>query len=124
MAREALALHLHGIHELGLPRRARGVASIERTCVPEAATAQLCDLRVVSCVEGGEPPAPAHRLRVIAIAPLARGQDRPDGMELAVLAEQVPVAQRSGVEIPDAHGAMVARVIGVRANEWAGAARG
>jgi hypothetical protein len=25
-------------------------------------------------------------------------------MELPVLAEQVPVAQRSGVEVPDAHG--------------------
>jgi hypothetical protein len=77
--------------------------------VAEAATAHLGDLGVVARVEGSEPAAPAHGLRVIAVAALARRQDRPDGMELAVLAEQVPVAQRSGVEVPDTHGRTVVR---------------
>jgi hypothetical protein len=59
---------------------------------------------------GSQPPAPARGLRVISVAARARRQDRPDGMELPMLAEQVPVAQRSGVEVPDAHGETVVRL--------------
>jgi hypothetical protein len=110
MPREPLALCFHGVDELRLLRHARGKARVERARVAEAATAHLGDLGVVAHVEGSEPAAPAHGLRVIAVAPLARRQDRPDGMELSVLAEQVPVAQRSGVEVPDAHGETVVRL--------------
>jgi len=85
--REALALCFHGVDELRLLRHARGKARVERARVAEAATAHLGDLGVVAHVEGSEPPAPAHGLRVIAVARLARRQDRPHGMELSVLAE-------------------------------------
>jgi hypothetical protein len=57
----------------------------------------------VADVERGEPVAPAQRLGVVSVATLARVHDRPDRVELPVLAQQVPVAQQSGLEIPDAH---------------------
>ena len=110
MPREPLALCFHGVDELRLLRCARGKARVKRARVAEAAAVHLGHLGVVARVEGSEPPAPARGLRVILVAALARRQDRPDGMELPVLAEQVPVAQRSGVEVPDAHGQTVVRL--------------
>jgi hypothetical protein len=104
MHREPLALRSYGVDELRLLRQACGEARVERAGVAEAATVHLGHLGLVARVEGSEPPLPAHGLRVISVAALAGRQDRPDGMELAVLAEQVPVAQRSGVEVPDTHG--------------------
>ena len=110
MPREPLALCFHGVDELRLLRCARGKARVKRARVAEAAAVHLGHLGVVARVEGSQPPAPARGLRVISVAALARRQDRPDGMELPVLAEQMPVAQRSGVEVPDAHGQTVVRL--------------
>ena len=69
----------------------------------KAATAHLGDLAVVPCVERSQPASPAHRLGVIAVPALARREDGLDRVQLPVLAEEVSVAQRSGVEVPYAH---------------------
>jgi hypothetical protein len=102
-AREALALRLHGIDQLGLPGRSGGESGIERAGMAEATTGHLGDLCVVAGVERGETAAPAQCLGVVNVAFLAFCQDRPDRVELAVLAQQMPVAQAGGFEIPDAH---------------------
>jgi hypothetical protein len=102
-AREALALRLHGIDQLGLVGRSSGESGIERAGMAEAAPGHLGDLCIVAGVERDETAAPAQRLGVVGVALLARCQNRPDRVEFAVLAQQVPVAQVSGFEIPDAH---------------------
>ena len=107
-AREPLALYLHGIDQLGLPARSGGESGIERTGVAEAATGHFGNLGVVAGIERGEAAAPAQCLGMVRVALLPLRQDRPDRVELAVLAQQMPIAQASGLQIPDAHRSMVA----------------
>ena len=50
---------------------------------------------------------PAKRLRVSSVTGFVAGQDRPDRVKLAVLAEEVRAAEPVGREIPDSHVASV-----------------
>src|SRR5215210_9523658 len=62
-AREALALRLQGVEQLGLLGRSRGESRIQRAGVTEAPAGHLGHLCVVPGVERREPAAPAPRLR-------------------------------------------------------------
>jgi hypothetical protein len=71
--------------------------------VVEATNAHLFYLLIVARVKRGEPAPPADCLGMIGVASFACRKDRPDRVQLSVLAEQMLVAQFSGIEIPDAH---------------------
>ncbi len=69
----------------------------------EPSPTHLLDLLVMARVERSQAAAPTQRLRVVRITALSRRHYRPNGVQLSVLTEQVPVAQDSGIEIPDTH---------------------
>src|SRR5262245_7206971 len=101
LARQPGALVLERVDERGLPPLAGGQAPVERAGVAEPASAQLRDLVLAAGVERRQPAAPADRLGMVGVPGPAVGQDRPDRVQLAVLTEQVPVAERADVDVPD-----------------------
>jgi hypothetical protein len=103
MCREPPPLQLDRINKLGLPRRSGSEFGVEWAEVTKATIAHLVDLLVMASIECGEPAAPAHCLGVAGVPALACRKDRPDCMQLAVLPEQMLVAQFGGIEIPDTH---------------------
>ena len=61
-----------GVGPLGFACRELG---LQGAAVSEAPATHLFDLGLVSCVEGGEPAAPAVGLRVVRVAALAIRED-------------------------------------------------
>lgn len=75
----------------------------------EATIAHRADLLLVASVKRSESAPPAGGLRVAEVATFARREDRPDRVQLSVLAEQMPVTKFSGIKVPDAHFPNLAR---------------
>src|SRR5215216_7671514 len=91
------------------------MGAIQRTRVPESAPRHLRDLRLVSRIERRQPTTPPQRLRMPRVTALALRVHRPDRMQFAVLAEQVPVAHATSTghcTTPDAlHGPILVRAL-------------
>ena len=60
-------------------------------------------LGIVPRIERRKASTPALDLGMVRVSALSLRQDRPGRMKLAMLAQQVPVAELARIEIPDAH---------------------
>lgn len=76
-----------------------------------AAAGHLSDQLLVPCVQRGQLAVPPQHFRMPRVPALALGQDGPDGVELAVLTEQVRTAKPSRLDVPDPHRREYARPI-------------
>ena len=76
-----------------------------------AAIHHLGYLCVVARVQRGELASPTADLWVVRVFASAVGEDRPDGVELAVFSQQVRATERSRFEVPDPHALTVAAAI-------------
>ena len=63
----------------------------------------LANQRLVPPIEGSELPFPPQRLGMTGITLPALREDGPDGVELAMLAQQMVAAQRLRSEVPYPH---------------------
>jgi len=101
---EKAALLFGGVDVLGLDGGAGGEGGGEGAAVPVATALHLGDELVVPQEEGFALAAPAARLRVVGEPRLPLRQDRPERVQLTVLAEKMLAAEALGREIPNAHG--------------------
>src|SRR5690606_25355718 len=92
------------VDESGLGVGTGGQGGIEGRAVPVAAPLHLGDEGLVPPVEGGETSFPAARFRMAAVAGSVEGEDVPERVQLAVLAEEVAPAEERRVHVPDPHG--------------------
>src|SRR5436190_13658942 len=100
---EQLQLALRRVHEDVLTRGPDGERRVQRARVAIPTAGHLRDERFVSPVQGGEPAAPAHDLRMPAVAGPLERDHVPRRMQLAVLTEQVGAAEQRRIDVPDPH---------------------
>src|SRR5690606_10205075 len=81
----------------------RGKRRIERRMVTIAAPLHFRHERLVSQIERLQPAFPPARLRMPAVAGQPSGQNIPQAMQLAMLAEQMAAAQQARIDVPDPH---------------------
>jgi len=86
-----------------LPGQAARPPLIERGLVAISAARHFRHELLVPPVEGRQFPPPAQRFRMAGIAFLPVHQNAPQGVKLAMLAEEVLAAEARRRKIPDSH---------------------
>ena len=100
---QQLELAFGRIDEAVLESGSGGKLGSERAGVVVAAAGHLCDEGVMAQEEGGELALPADRLRMAGVAASLLDQHGPDGVQLAMLAEQVCTAEHFRWYVPNTH---------------------
>lgn len=83
-----------------------GASRIERTLMPVSSPRHFPHLRVVPIVQGTELANPSKGFGMPRVARPPLGQDRPDGMQFAMLAKQMLAAEQRRIDIPDSHNSL------------------
>ena len=91
------------VHEGALARPSGGKALGQMTAMRVAPSAHLDNQKRMPFEQGSELPAPAQGLGMPRVALLAPSDDAPDGVEFAMLAQQMLAAEPFRMDIPDAH---------------------